>query len=333
MSRFVIYYRFFQNKGVCLTLVIGLVFFSFGCRSFSNKSPSTFQPIPTQSAPTQPVSALPISSQPVLAQSLSIPTTDYQPPTSLELENQSRSPSDQLTLSSGKTMVFRPQSPSSSELSEKPSITANSPPASATTSPNILPNVAPNDSANVDVEALNRRIAELEKALAERATPTGQEKQPTTVSKPIVSPVLASRWIPTINHSGVTVSSDGEQTRIEIPDQVLFQSGTWRLTPDAEELLRKIAGEIRANEPESLLEIEGHTDGVMNTDPANTTKKHDISSAKTMVIMEYFVNSLRWNATRIKTSTFGSSRPVAENNTPEGRTRNNRIEVVVLPQK
>jgi flagellar motor protein MotB len=359
MSRFINFCRLVADKGVCLTLVIGLILFGFGCRSFSNKSPSAFQPVPAQPVPAQPastptdlvrpeptprnptqppqpVSVLPSSSQPVLAQSLPIPTTSYRPPTFLEVENQSRLSSEQPMLSSGKTMVFRPQSSSSLVLSEKPipeSMTANSSLPSAAVPPNISSNIPSSVSANTDVDVLNRRISELEKALAERATPTDQEKQPTTVSRPIVSSGPVSRWVPTIRYSGVMVSSDSERIRIEIPDQVLFQSGTWRLNPDAEELLRKIAGEIRANEPESLLEIEGHTDGVMNTDPANTTQKHDLSSAKTMVIMEYFVGSLRWNATRIKTSSFGSSRPVAENDTAEGRSRNNRIEIVVLPQK
>jgi chemotaxis protein MotB len=191
----------------------------------------------------------------------------------------------------------------------------------------------PNNTSIDDVDTLNRRIAELEKALADSEKQLEQEKQPTIVSKPIVSPVPSPRWVPTINHSGVTVSSDGDRVRIAVIDQVLFQSGTWRLNPDAEELLRKIVGEIRANAPNALLEIEGHTDGVMNTDPANTIQKHDISSTKTMVIMDYFVRSLRWNIAKIKTSHFGSSCPVADNNTPEGRIQNNRIEIVVLPKE
>jgi chemotaxis protein MotB len=311
--------------------VIGLACLNIGCRSFSHKSPSAFQPVSTQTAPTQTLTPTQTDS----VQTLPIPTTSYRPPTFLELENQ-------LTSSSEKTMVFRPMTPSaisnsaSSEKTIPESITANpaanTPTSSLATSANI--------STNTNVDVLNRRIAELEKALAESGKKAEQEeliKQPTTVAKPIVQPIVqpipTSRWIPTINHSGVTVSSDGERVRIEMTDQVLFLSGTRRLNPDAEELLRKIAGEIRANDPESSLEIEGHTDGVMNTDPANATQKHDISSAKTMVIMEYFVRSLRWNATRIKTGNFGSSRPVADNNTSEGRARNNRIEIVILPKK
>jgi flagellar motor protein MotB len=344
--------------------VIGLVFFSSGCRSFSHKPQSAFQPVPTQpvpaqtdsvqsgsvlSDPTQPVSALPISEQFASTQpipsipfhpnstqriapttippvsSLPIPTTSYRPPTFLELENQSPS-------SSEKTMSFRPITPAGSST---PSITSaiSEKPIPASVSITASPTVNNSATTSNEVDVLNRRITELEKALAEKEKKAGQEKQPTVVSKPIVPPIPVSRWIPTITHPEVTVYSDGERVRIEITDRVLFQSGTWRLNPNAEELLRKIAGEIRANDPESLLEIEGHTDGVMNTDPANAAQKHDISSAKTMAIMEYFVRSLRWNATRIKTGSLGSSQPVADNNTPEGRARNNRIEIVVLPKK
>jgi chemotaxis protein MotB len=274
--------------------------------------------------------------KPVPIQSLPFPATSYRPPTFLELENQSKPLPEKTavfrSMSSENLIVKKEVLPSQmkpiSAVSEQP---VPEPPATET-----IANVDANISVNaVNADVLNRRIAELEKALAESEKKSGQEKQPTTVSKPIaqiVPPIQSPHWVPTINHSGVTVSSEAERIRIEIIDQVLFQPGTWRLNPDAEELLRKTAGEIRANNPEALLEIEGHTDGVMNTDPANSTQKHDISSTKTMVIMEYFVSSFRWNATKIKTGNYGSSRSVADNNTSEGRTRNNRIEIVVLPK-
>ncbi|MDR2440046.1 MAG: OmpA family protein [Planctomycetaceae bacterium] len=369
MSRLVNNWQFVRNKVICLILAIGLFFSISGCRSFSSKSPKlplSQEPVPTGSAPvsTPPITTPPITTQPVAKQpipekstppqSSPIRITSYRPPTFLELENQSKSIPESFP---EKTMMFRSSVPehfivkkevlpsqskpipvgSEQLVSEQP--VSEQPVSKQLVSENTTVNIPTNNiptNTSTDVDVLNRRIAELEKALAESENQSEQEKQPTIVSKPIVSKpivpqVQSPRWVPTINHSGVTVSSDGERIRIAVIDQVLFQSGTWRLNPDAEELLRKIVGEIRANNPNALLEIEGHTDGVMNTDPANATQKHDISSAKTMVIMDYFVRSLRWNATKIKTSHFGSSCPVADNNTPEGRIQNNRIEIAVSP--
>ncbi|GHT30705.1 hypothetical protein FACS1894214_1070 [Planctomycetales bacterium] len=130
--------------------------------------------------------------------------------------------------------------------------------------------------------------------------------------------------------AGVVVSTDTakRQTRIEIPDTVLFTAGSWQINPEAEKHLRKIAGEIRACCPDAVLDIEGHTDNI-DRDPANKTQKHDIASFKSMTIMQYFVKSLVWDSSKITSSSYGAGRPVGDNGTPEGRARNNRIEIVV----
>lgn len=135
---------------------------------------------------------------------------------------------------------------------------------------------------------------------------------------------------PALGIPGVMVTTDQQrsQVRIEITDSVLFTPNTWQLNPGAEESLRKIAAEIRAAYPEALLDIEGHADSI-ERDPSNKTQKHDITTYKSMLIMQYFVKSLLWDASKIKSSSHGASRPVADNGTPEGRNRNNRIEIVV----
>lgn len=138
----------------------------------------------------------------------------------------------------------------------------------------------------------------------------------------------SAAWSPVFNIQGLTVVSDRQATRIEIVDTALFHRDSWELNPAGEETLRKIVGEIKAHDPGAFLEIEGHTDNIV-IDPANATQKLDLASHKSRVVMQYFLNTLRWNPDRIKTSSFGSTRPVADNGTAEGRARNNRIEIVV----
>jgi len=141
--------------------------------------------------------------------------------------------------------------------------------------------------------------------------------------------VRTTRRLPIINRGGVNLYTDESQNvRIEIADRFLFMPNAWQLTAEGEETLRVIAAELRAFDPTSFLDIEGHTDSLMG-DPNNPMQKHEISSIKTNVVMNFFVNALRWDAARIGTSSFGRSRPIADNGTPEGRARNNRIEMVI----
>jgi outer membrane protein OmpA-like peptidoglycan-associated protein len=182
------------------------------------------------------------------------------------------------------------------------------------------------------IDELNRRIAELEIALEEAR----QIPPPAVLDPPFVSEIMSEppkvrpvRSLPIINRQGVNVyANDLQQPHIEVPDEFLFMPNSWQLTAEGEETLRAIAAELRAYDPKSVLDIEGHTDSLMG-DPNNPMHKHEISSVKTNVVMDFFVNALRWDVAQIGTSSFGRSRPIADNGTPEGRARNNRIEIVV----
>ena len=194
-------------------------------------------------------------------------------------------------------------------------------------SPKIEP--TPDVATQSRIEELNQRIAALETQLAEAKKtppPVITENLPLVAEKAEVKPV---RNLPIINRQNVHVSSDEWQNvRIEVMDKALFMQDTWNLSAEGEETLRTIAAEVRASDPNAVLDIEGHTDSLMS-DPNNLMQKHDVSSAKAMAVMNFFMSALRWDAARIRTSSYGRSRPIADNGTPEGRARNNRIEIVV----
>ena len=190
----------------------------------------------------------------------------------------------------------------------------------------------PDTAAQSKIEELTRKITELE-AQVEEATkrPPVVENYPPEPDTLLTPPmeIAEVQKLPLINKPGVTVSSDKlQRVRILIVDNVLFMSNTWQLTAEGEETLRTIATEIRAFDPKADVDIEGHTDSLMG-DPNNPMQKHDVSSTKAMTVMDFFVTVLRWDAARIGTSSFGRSRPVEDNGTPEGRARNNRIEIVL----
>jgi len=199
-------------------------------------------------------------------------------------------------------------------------------------------------TAQTKINELNQRIAELEILLSEsrlseaRLTESlrteARSAPPPVVAYDTVLPVEKPEVemaipLPIINKQGVHVYADElQKVRIEMMDRSLFMLGTWQLSAEGEETLRVIAAEIRAADSQAILDIEGHTDSLMS-DPNNSMQKHDISSTKAMAVMKFFVDALRWDAAKIGTSSFGRSRPVADNGTPEGRARNNRIEIVV----
>lgn len=189
----------------------------------------------------------------------------------------------------------------------------------------------PDAAVQLKMDELLKRVAELESQLAaaQQSPPILEDPLPKNESENADSKKSETIKLPIINKPGVTVSADAlQRVRIEVIDKVLFMPNEWQLTTEGEEILRTIAAEVRAFDSEAVLDIEGHTDSLMS-DPSNPTQKHDISSVKAHAVMGFFVNTLRWDAARIGSSSFGRSRPVADNGTPEGRERNNRIEVVL----
>ena len=209
-------------------------------------------------------------------------------------------------------------------------------PAPLSESPSESPRVEqPHETAaQSKIEELTRKITELEAQIAE-----AKQKPPTIVVMTDVSEsdplqvtnreIAEMKRLPIINKQGVTVYSDElHRIRIAVMDSSLFTSNTWQLSAEGEETLRAIAAEIRTYHPDVDVDIEGHTDNLMS-DPNNRMQKHDISSTKAKEVMDFFVNMLQWDVARMGTSSFGRSRPVADNGTPEGRAKNNRVEIVL----
>ena len=103
---------------------------------------------------------------------------------------------------------------------------------------------------------------------------------------------------------------------------VLFDTGSSTLKPGAREKLAKISGILLAH-PGLTLQIEGHTDSV-GTDEFNQQLSERRSDTVRDFLAEQGVAGSSMSARG-----FGKSQPVASNDTPEGRQRNRRVELVV----
>jgi outer membrane protein OmpA-like peptidoglycan-associated protein len=103
---------------------------------------------------------------------------------------------------------------------------------------------------------------------------------------------------------------------------VTFASGQSTLQPAAREKLARVSGILSAH-PTLRLEIEGHTDSV-GTDALNQT----LSERRADAVRGYLVQQGVPTAS-VTAVGFGKTRPVASNDTAEGRQLNRRVELVV----
>jgi chemotaxis protein MotB len=124
----------------------------------------------------------------------------------------------------------------------------------------------------------------------------------------------------------VEVEQSAEGITIRISDRALFSSGNAELTPEFLPLLNKI-GAVLARIPNEV-EIEGHTDDV----PISTQGFRDnywLSSARALNVLEVFVREVGIAPARLSAIGFGEHRPLVENDSPENRSRNRRVEIKV----
>jgi OOP family OmpA-OmpF porin len=105
-----------------------------------------------------------------------------------------------------------------------------------------------------------------------------------------------------------------------------FPAGSSAIGPTSFPLLAKLGRAIQLF-PESKLIIEGHTDSY-GGDATNLT----LSQKRAEAVKDYLVANLHINAARIQAVGYGETRPVANNETEEGRAKNRRIDVIVQPK-
>jgi outer membrane protein OmpA-like peptidoglycan-associated protein len=105
---------------------------------------------------------------------------------------------------------------------------------------------------------------------------------------------------------------------------ILFASSSDHIRPESTPTLEEI-GSMLQEHADLRLAIEGHTD----TDGEEAFNQ-DLSERRAAAVKAYLVEEFDIDASRLETSGFGESRPVADNTSPEGKQQNRRVELVRL---
>jgi outer membrane protein OmpA-like peptidoglycan-associated protein len=122
--------------------------------------------------------------------------------------------------------------------------------------------------------------------------------------------------------NAAAVKEEPRGTVITLSGNVLFASGKAILLPGAQSSLEQVAEALKTQEDKKIL-VEGHTDS-RGSDTTNMA----LSKARADSVSSFMV-SKGVAADRITSTGLGPSRPVADNNTAEGRAMNRRVEIVI----
>lgn len=126
----------------------------------------------------------------------------------------------------------------------------------------------------------------------------------------------------------IHVDFTSQYVQLTLKGAILFDSGSAKLKEGAMPIIEKVAL-ILERYAEHTIEIEGHTDTVPMKSNGKYANNDELSSGRALSMFNYLVEHTTLEPAKIKHSGRGEYVPVADNSTPEGRSRNRRIEIKI----
>lgn len=143
---------------------------------------------------------------------------------------------------------------------------------------------------------------------------------------------LEARLSKEISDEEVSVKMMDRGLVITFVAEVLFNSGKAELRQSSFEKLDKIADVLNTTVKDLSVGIEGHTDDVP-IQRSGWKSNWELSSARALSVLHYLTQTSNVSPGRLSATGYGEYRPVADNVTPEGRQKNRRVEIVILPNR
>lgn len=127
--------------------------------------------------------------------------------------------------------------------------------------------------------------------------------------------------------AAVNVKEEARGTVIVLPGSVLFTSGNYQLTVEAQSKLAMVAEALAPQASTHDIVVEGHTDS-----RGTPTSNQVLSESRARAVMDYLV-SRGVPAQAITSVGIGQARPIADNASTEGRANNRRVEIIIKPRE
>jgi len=130
----------------------------------------------------------------------------------------------------------------------------------------------------------------------------------------------------------VQVQRIRDQLRVDLVDEVLFDSGEATLKPAGVAVFSKI-GSVLARAADRRVEVQGHTDNVPITGALakRFATNWELSAARATNVVRFLQEQAKLDPSRLSASAHAEFRPRASNDTDAGRRQNRRIEVLLIP--
>ena len=170
-----------------------------------------------------------------------------------------------------------------------------------------------------ELEDRSNRVAELEKVIADKDAAM-------TALKDAISKALTD-----FEGKGLTIEQRDGKVYVSMENKLLFSSGSWAVGAEGKRAVQQLGSVLGLN-PDIAVLIEGHTDNVPYQGNGQLVGNWDLSTKRATAIVNILRENNSINPENLTAAGRGEFAPIATNDTPEGRAKNRRIEVILTPK-
>ncbi|MFO0692056.1 MAG: OmpA family protein [Polyangiales bacterium] len=180
---------------------------------------------------------------------------------------------------------------------------------------------ATNEQLQGQTQNLQNTLTETQRALEEL-----RERERQAQARLATFRSLLERFRSMIESGRLRVRVVRNRMVVELPAGVLFDSGSDRLKPDGQQILRETASILR-DIPDREFQVAGHTD---NIPVSGRGGNWALSTARAVTVAQFLIDN-QVPANRLSAAGYADTQPVADNSTDAGRQQNRRIEIALVP--
>ncbi len=173
---------------------------------------------------------------------------------------------------------------------------------------------------SADLKDRSDRVNELESLIA--AKEAAMKKLKETLSKSLKA----------FEGKGLTVHQKDGKVYVSVENKLLFESGSWAVGPEGKKAVVAV-GKVLGDNPDISILIEGHTDNDKFGGAVGQIENNwDLSTKRATAIVNILAENKAVKKDNLTAAGRGEYAPLMSNDTPEGKAKNRRIEIILTPK-
>ncbi len=186
------------------------------------------------------------------------------------------------------------------------------------------------EMTRMEKDALQAKVSELQAKINELSQKAEKAEQLEKTTQTYQD--LTKKLEKEIQEGQVQITEMKNRLTMTMVDKILFPSGSAQISKDGKRVLDKVVT-ILKDIKDKRIQVEGHTDNVRIV--SSLVKKYptnwELSTARATEVVRYLQESGDINPKLLSATGYSEYQPVASNDTEEGKHKNRRIEIVLLP--